>query len=208
LKCFQHNDRDTEITCISCGKYICEDCAQEFPQGRYCPHCTTKLLGIQIRPQEVKTPSRCCLAGCFFLCLMLFFLLISTYVSFKLGSQYVNKKFYVAKLKYGTEQSLLKEFTMLNKKPEDLPAFLFYPASKLVGAWPEKKENTLVYLTSKDGVKKVDEYYRKELEKNGWNGTSQAGLLRYFSKDRSREIEIYIYEDNFTKIILTYSESK
>jgi membrane associated rhomboid family serine protease len=49
--CYRHPDRETRVSCSSCGRPICPDCMTPTPVGMRCPEC------MQQRTKVVRGPS-------------------------------------------------------------------------------------------------------------------------------------------------------
>ncbi len=48
--CYRHPDRETGVSCSSCGRPICPDCMTPTPVGMRCPEC------MQQRTKVVRNP--------------------------------------------------------------------------------------------------------------------------------------------------------
>ncbi|MDX6651869.1 MAG: hypothetical protein QOG09_1806 [Solirubrobacterales bacterium] len=44
--CYRHSDRETAVSCSSCGRPICTDCMSPSPVGMRCPECAGKRPGV------------------------------------------------------------------------------------------------------------------------------------------------------------------
>src|SRR5712672_3014965 len=49
--CYRHPDRETGVSCSSCGRPICPDCMTPTPVGMRCPEC------IRQRTKVVRNPT-------------------------------------------------------------------------------------------------------------------------------------------------------
>lgn len=49
--CYRHPDRETAVSCSSCGRPICPDCMTPTPVGMRCPECASQ------RTKVVRTPT-------------------------------------------------------------------------------------------------------------------------------------------------------
>src|SRR5258706_1737591 len=45
--CYRHPDRETGVSCSSCGRPICPDCMTPTPVGMRCPECAAKRTRVQ-----------------------------------------------------------------------------------------------------------------------------------------------------------------
>src|SRR5256714_1723334 len=45
--CYRHPDRETGVSCSSCGRPICPDCMTTTPVGMRCPECARERTPIQ-----------------------------------------------------------------------------------------------------------------------------------------------------------------
>ena len=55
--CYRHKDRETGVSCSSCGRPICPECMTETPVGMRCPECSSQktqvrtMGSLQVDPQ-------------------------------------------------------------------------------------------------------------------------------------------------------------
>ena len=45
--CYRHNDRETGVSCSSCGRPICTDCMTPTPVGMRCPECAQQKTKVR-----------------------------------------------------------------------------------------------------------------------------------------------------------------
>jgi membrane associated rhomboid family serine protease len=48
--CYRHPDRETRVSCSSCGRPICPDCMTPTPVGMRCPECATQRTKVVRNP--------------------------------------------------------------------------------------------------------------------------------------------------------------
>src|SRR5215213_1423650 len=53
--CYRHPDRETGVSCSSCGRPICPDCMTPTPVGMRCPECASQRTKVVRNP--TGTPS-------------------------------------------------------------------------------------------------------------------------------------------------------
>lgn len=53
--CYRHPDRETRVSCSSCGRPICPDCMTPTPVGMRCPECASQRTKVVRNP--TGTPS-------------------------------------------------------------------------------------------------------------------------------------------------------
>ncbi|HET7417875.1 MAG TPA: rhomboid family intramembrane serine protease [Solirubrobacterales bacterium] len=53
--CYRHPDRETRVSCSSCGRPICPDCMTPTPVGMRCPECASQKTRVVRNP--TGTPS-------------------------------------------------------------------------------------------------------------------------------------------------------
>ncbi len=53
--CYRHPDRETRVSCSSCGRPICPDCMTPTPVGMRCPECANQRTRVVRNP--TGTPS-------------------------------------------------------------------------------------------------------------------------------------------------------
>lgn len=97
--------------------------------------------------------------------------------------------------------------------PQDLKA-LVYPGSQVAGstaAHDQEGENSaFLSLSSQDGLEQVAEWYRSELQKNGWtidNEETMPRMLSISGKQKEVEINVLMVEDG-DKTTISVSEGK
>jgi len=44
MNCYLHSDREAIGTCVSCGKFICNECKTEILGKNYCKSCVNDLM--------------------------------------------------------------------------------------------------------------------------------------------------------------------
>src|SRR6478735_6097120 len=44
--CYRHKDRETGVSCSSCGRPICPDCMTPTPVGMRCPECAQQRTKV------------------------------------------------------------------------------------------------------------------------------------------------------------------
>src|SRR2546423_6542335 len=54
--CYRHPDRETGVSCSSCGRPICPDCMTTTPVGMRCPECARERTPIQSLGPASETP--------------------------------------------------------------------------------------------------------------------------------------------------------
>lgn len=63
MKCYSHQDRDAVGACISCGKAVCQECAQEVEGKIYCKGCAAEAVrrreaeAKRVEAEEVQAPT-------------------------------------------------------------------------------------------------------------------------------------------------------
>ena len=45
--CYRHPDRETGVSCSSCGRPICPDCMTPTPVGMRCPECSRERTQVR-----------------------------------------------------------------------------------------------------------------------------------------------------------------
>ena len=45
--CYRHPDRETGVSCSSCGRAICPDCMTPTPVGMRCPECSKQRTKVR-----------------------------------------------------------------------------------------------------------------------------------------------------------------
>src|SRR6478735_7709687 len=48
--CYRHPDRETRVSCSSCGRPICPDCMTPTPVGMRCPECASQRTKVVRNP--------------------------------------------------------------------------------------------------------------------------------------------------------------
>src|SRR3954453_10458597 len=48
--CYRHPDRETGVSCSSCGRPICPDCMTPTPVGMRCPECASQRTKVVRNP--------------------------------------------------------------------------------------------------------------------------------------------------------------
>jgi len=48
MKCANHPLKDATASCSNCGRFICEQCAQELNGKNVCPHCSSEASQITL----------------------------------------------------------------------------------------------------------------------------------------------------------------
>jgi len=54
--CYRHPNRETGVSCSSCGRPICPDCMTPTPVGMRCPECARERTRVQRLPTLGQTP--------------------------------------------------------------------------------------------------------------------------------------------------------
>src|ERR1700749_2711489 len=54
--CYRHPNRETGVSCSSCGRAICPDCMTPTPVGMRCPECSRERTRVQRLPSLNQTP--------------------------------------------------------------------------------------------------------------------------------------------------------
>jgi membrane associated rhomboid family serine protease len=54
--CYRHPDRETGVSCSSCGRPICPDCMTPTPVGMRCPECSRERTRVTRGVRPVSTP--------------------------------------------------------------------------------------------------------------------------------------------------------
>jgi len=54
--CYRHPNRETGVSCSSCGRPICPDCMTPTPVGMRCPECARDRTRVQRLPSLSRTP--------------------------------------------------------------------------------------------------------------------------------------------------------
>jgi membrane associated rhomboid family serine protease len=54
--CYRHPNRETGVSCSSCGRAICPDCMTPTPVGMRCPECSRERTRVQRLPSLNRTP--------------------------------------------------------------------------------------------------------------------------------------------------------
>jgi len=54
--CYRHPNRETGVSCSSCGRPICPDCMTPTPVGMRCPECARERTRVQRLPSLSRTP--------------------------------------------------------------------------------------------------------------------------------------------------------
>ncbi len=54
--CYRHPNRETGVSCSSCGRPICPDCMTPTPVGMRCPECARERTRVQRLPSLGRTP--------------------------------------------------------------------------------------------------------------------------------------------------------
>jgi len=55
--CYRHPDRETRVSCSSCGRPICPDCMTPTPVGMRCPECASQRTKVVRNPTGTPGPS-------------------------------------------------------------------------------------------------------------------------------------------------------
>jgi membrane associated rhomboid family serine protease len=53
--CYRHPDRETRVSCSSCGRPICPDCMTPTPVGMRCPECASQRTRVVRNPTGTPT---------------------------------------------------------------------------------------------------------------------------------------------------------
>ena len=64
--CYRHPDRETGVSCSSCGRPICPECMTPTPVGMRCPECArerTRVTRGALGPGRYDTPATYVLIG-------------------------------------------------------------------------------------------------------------------------------------------------
>lgn len=64
--CYRHPDRETAVSCSSCGRPICPDCMTPTPVGMRCPECArqrTRVTRGAVTPGRADAPATFILIG-------------------------------------------------------------------------------------------------------------------------------------------------
>ena len=48
--CYRHPDRETRVSCSSCGRSICPECMTPTPVGMRCPECASQRTRVVRNP--------------------------------------------------------------------------------------------------------------------------------------------------------------
>jgi membrane associated rhomboid family serine protease len=56
--CYRHPDRETGVTCSSCGRPICPDCMTPTPVGMRCPECSRQRTRVTSGPAAFAGANR------------------------------------------------------------------------------------------------------------------------------------------------------
>ena len=54
--CYRHTDRETAVSCSSCGRPICPDCMTPTPFGMRCPECSRQKTKVHTAATLTATP--------------------------------------------------------------------------------------------------------------------------------------------------------
>ena len=54
--CYRHTNRETGVSCSSCGRPICPDCMTPTPVGMRCPECARERTKVRSMPSLGHTP--------------------------------------------------------------------------------------------------------------------------------------------------------
>ncbi|HEX3042145.1 MAG TPA: rhomboid family intramembrane serine protease [Solirubrobacterales bacterium] len=54
--CYRHPDRETRVSCSSCGRPICPDCMTPTPVGMRCPECASQRTKVVRNPTGTPGP--------------------------------------------------------------------------------------------------------------------------------------------------------
>jgi membrane associated rhomboid family serine protease len=54
--CYRHSNRETGVSCSSCGRPICPDCMTPTPVGMRCPECSREHTRVKRMPAVNRTP--------------------------------------------------------------------------------------------------------------------------------------------------------
>ena len=54
--CYRHSDRETGVSCSSCGRPICPDCMTTTPVGMRCPECARQKTKVRTAATLTKAP--------------------------------------------------------------------------------------------------------------------------------------------------------
>jgi membrane associated rhomboid family serine protease len=55
--CYRHSDRETGVSCSSCGRPICPDCMTPTPVGMRCPECARERTRVRTARNLVREPT-------------------------------------------------------------------------------------------------------------------------------------------------------
>jgi membrane associated rhomboid family serine protease len=53
--CYRHPDRETRVSCSSCGRPICPECMTPTPVGMRCPECSSQRTRVVRNPTGTRT---------------------------------------------------------------------------------------------------------------------------------------------------------
>jgi len=53
--CYRHPDRETRVSCSSCGRPICPECMTPTPVGMRCPECARQRTRVARGPSAVMS---------------------------------------------------------------------------------------------------------------------------------------------------------
>jgi membrane associated rhomboid family serine protease len=53
--CYRHPDRETRVSCSSCGRPICPECMTPTPVGMRCPECASERTRVVRNPTGTRT---------------------------------------------------------------------------------------------------------------------------------------------------------
>jgi membrane associated rhomboid family serine protease len=56
VTCYRHSDRETGVSCSSCGRPICPDCMTPTPVGMRCPECSRQKTKVRTAATLTSTP--------------------------------------------------------------------------------------------------------------------------------------------------------
>jgi hypothetical protein len=57
MKCYIHSEKDAVGACVSCGKFICEECKVEIHNKNHCKNCLSDVIGDKDKKIESEKKS-------------------------------------------------------------------------------------------------------------------------------------------------------
>src|ERR1043165_9306162 len=55
--CYRHPNRETGVSCSSCGRAICPDCMTPTPVGMRCPECASQRTQVRTMRNAFAAPT-------------------------------------------------------------------------------------------------------------------------------------------------------